>query len=880
MGSLVRYAASMLLFLLACHRGEKDSTSSPPLDLTEILAADEARAGVVTDTAALFGGISAEGQAGDLKIYNDRVQFVIQGVREGSYYASYGGGLIDADRVRDAGQPGRDLIDEAMPMAGFGRIASATKVEVVADGSDGEAAVVRATAKGAPFMLLVGALESEDAVPDRDVDLVTDYRLEPGSALLEVTTRVTWNDEDGSALSGDIIMVSLDVVDPWLPGRGFDGETPDTLAWVGGMSRDNELSLAIFPDGDSFATSALTDTLQELAPGLTAMAGSFPVTDGTSYSWTRFIGVGRDLATLTDTWYPTQGIATEPFTGTVMSGGAPLAGARVHLLDADGLPVTVAVSDETGAWTATAPVGQVTQAVASGRGHAEHADIAPGAGWYGPYAASEPEATTLASIADGATPIPMADGYGFSATTAITTGASATVELTPPGWISVDTGDGLPAAVRVSFSDGDPARGDEALVPERPGGLAALGWTPDGAVTLPVEPGDYEVLVHRGVRHELHQETVTVASGETVSITAPLAEAYALDGVWRIDPHSHASPSGDGEIPMEHRLLVQAAQGVDIHVGTDHDHVADYRVLLAPLGLDGVFTSVVADEVSPVLRGHFNAYPLEEVPSKPNNGAVLWWEEIVSTEALFGKIRDMAGGGGVIQVNHPAGNKGMFGYSGYSTSAGTVADGDRWAEDFDAVEVLNSGDYEEFLPFYLDLVRRGYEVTPTGVSDAHGHRASDGLSLTFIDLGISSLADFTPELLVNAMDRHATVVSRGPYLDATIDGTWAPGQTVTGAPTLEVTVLAPSWMPVETLTLYRDGEATDIRTLSGTAPEWGMERFVLEPESDASFVVIASSNAVMSGPWAGQTAWAMTAAIRVDLAGDGWEAPLPALTIK
>src|SRR5690606_11988635 len=94
----------------------------PAPDLTERLGPEEVRAGVVTDERALFAGISAEGRAGDVKIYNDRARFVIQGLREGSYLVGEGGIVIDADVVRPDGQPGRDAVDDWGPMFGFARL--------------------------------------------------------------------------------------------------------------------------------------------------------------------------------------------------------------------------------------------------------------------------------------------------------------------------------------------------------------------------------------------------------------------------------------------------------------------------------------------------------------------------------------------------------------------------------------------------------------------------------------------------------------------------------------------------------------------------------------------------------------------------------------
>src|SRR5689334_2213850 len=125
----------MLLLALAC------TPSSPPsgddtaaLDLVEALGAGETRAGRVTDAAALFGGVSAEGRVGDWKLYNDRVRFVIQDRGDSGYYIEEGGSLIDADVVRADGVPGRDMLDELAVMAGLARVQRVETIEVVSDG--------------------------------------------------------------------------------------------------------------------------------------------------------------------------------------------------------------------------------------------------------------------------------------------------------------------------------------------------------------------------------------------------------------------------------------------------------------------------------------------------------------------------------------------------------------------------------------------------------------------------------------------------------------------------------------------------------------------------------------------------------------------------
>ena len=108
--------------------------------------------------------------------------------------------------------------------------------------------------------------------------------------------------------------------------------------------------------------------------------------------------------------------------------------------------------------------------------------------------------------------------------------------------------------------------------------------------------------------------------------------------------HCHAAPSPDGKITMEERIAVQTGFGIRLHFGTDHDHIADYRPLVDALGLNGVIQSIVASEISPVLRGHFNAYPLTPDPTPLNNGAYAWWlTPVPDTPTMFDNVYDRVG---------------------------------------------------------------------------------------------------------------------------------------------------------------------------------------------------------------------------------------------
>jgi hypothetical protein len=328
---------------------------------------------------------------------------------------------------------------------------------------------------------------------------------------------------------------------------------------------------------------------------------------------------------------------------------------------------------------------------------------------------------------------------------------------------------------------------------------------------------------------------------------------------------------------MEGRLIVTAAHGVDIHVGTDHDHIADYRVLLEPLGLTDRLMSIVANEVSPSIRGHHNAYPLETVEGATNGGAFQWWEtwkEWCTTEGFFDRVRGMQSDGDIIvQANHPTGRAGLFTNAAYDPSDGTVAKDTHWSSDFDAMEVLNDGGYTSVFPYYLDLLNRGLNPTPIGVSDSHDHIEGMGVNRTWMPLSVNNPSEITNDHVRQGILEGGTIASLGPLVVPTVDGEWAAGATLTGPVDLNVEIRAPSWMNVDTVHVYENG--TEVATV---ALETGSVAVRLEPAADAVYVITATGTDDMSPVYPGLRPWALVQGIFIDSDGDGWTPPMPSIS--
>ena len=855
----MRLVPLFLLVLAACHR---DEAVESVRDLSERLRVGEVRAGVITSEAALFAGISAEGRVGDYKIYNGRVQFVIQGIRPGSYYLAQSGSVIDADVVRAEGELGRDAIDEWQGMFGFGRLIEADSITVVesgapcgedtACGSESPVAKIRVEGHESPMALIQGVVENKGIVPDLGLRFVTEYELRPDANVLMVRTTVTGTRPSVSFQPGDILLGGMEVLEAWNPGVGLG--KADGGAWTALVGRRNDVAYGLgLPEGEVQPSNV--DLLASVLSTAMAFGELQTLAVGDSYTWARLYVVGHDLAEVTDAIAAARGEQTGETTGVVIAPDGPVEGARVNLF-ADGLPYTFAVTGPNGVFSANTPRDATISMLAEGRGTSLFFDFTEGAVPYAPYAAASVQQAVLDRLAGDLGPGPaLASGRGVA-------GVDSPLVLGEAAVLVVRSDEQAPFSVRaLAVLEDDPV--DPRVVRWRPSGYAGVGWARDGEVRLEVEPGTYHLVGFRGIQYELDEADVTVVAGEEKVVAFDLPRAYSTGDYLLGDPHMHASPSADSTVTMEERVLDAAAMGLQLHFGTDHDHVADYRPLTSALGIESQLHSVVADEVSSVMRGHMNAYPLTAVPEEPNGGAWLWWSDIVSTTSELFSVLRANYGDFILQANHPQS-------SGIASSAqwevGKVGKPDFWDPDFDAVEVENNGDYST--AFFSDLVSRGIRVTPVGVSDVHGYFERQGLSATFIGVGTDDVEGYSDDALREAMRAHRTIVTRGPFLEMSLD----PGSEVRGPVELRVQSRSPSYIRVDRLVLHRDGARVQVKE--------GVEAtFDLSPDEDAVYWVSAEGDSPMAPMWA-LTPWAMSAPIWVDVGEAGWTPPLPPLTLR
>jgi len=825
-------------------------------------------------------------------IYNRFARFVVQGPYQSHGYIDTGGSIIDADLVRPEGQLGRDPIDDVFISNGVGWLFHADTVAVAADGSDGGAAVVEAPGALIRWAFIEGAVETDvPLLEEVDVGIVVRYVLEPDSYTLRIEATYT-NRGNGVARINPSLgwLASDEDLWSWAAHQGFDPDQLDDLDAIGGVGKYGEATFSFWPDEGQLRSLGIAALVSSAGISATSL-GWTDLEEEASVTFVRNLSVAPDVLTAEAERRRHQGLPLASVSGTVTGpDGAGVEAARVWFVDGETV-AGFAMTATDGSWSAEIEPG-TWDVYAVGRADGDFVPMPAGAGRYGPYAHAAANGRVLAAL-DGTapgTPLPLAAGWPVPAPASVTTSADPVtgidIQLEGRGTLVLDVTDSdgapLPAYAEV--------HGDAAVAAQVPDGLRKhLGieggtrfariWTGDGHVELPIPAGTWSVSAEHSWRHERTAGEVEVAAGSAGAIEFALERTVPPDGWLALDSHLHAAPSNDGHLAMEHRLIACAATGVDLPVNTDHDRMADYRPLAAALGLDDRMQVLPGVEVSPVVRGHFNLFPVEPDPSLINGGAEPWWIFPETQQELFDRIFETGTEDSVLQINHGR-SPGMMEFAGYSPNNGQVNSEDMWSWDFNVFELVNGTGHGDVPPLredwfsFLNLGRTN--KIPTGVSDSHGRGSPCGYGHTDIFLDTDDPTSVTPGQITDALMAGHTVVAGGLTLRVESTEGAIPGDTVVGGEhEITARVLAPAHIRATELRLYRNG----VVVASVEVPEesvdglWIEHTFEVEDDEDAWYVVEAEGGGGIGGVWHGGKPYAIAFAIFVDVAGDGWEAP-------
>lgn len=691
-----------------------------------------------------IGGPKAAGQPGDFLLENDRIRLVVRGARRSLGPHTSGGSLMDADLQRPDPRylngNGNDRFAEMFPTVNMNvQLAEdgAGTVEILADGSDGGAAIIRTEGPSEPFLTMLGVLWAVVGQPD--FLMRTDYILEPGAGAVRIKTtalfgETSFPEELADALAGtsddsiDVLGLALESgatfgdfylqggsSDVFTPGVGFDEdsyvadlaedgvntfETPIKVDYLAGTA--DGVSYAIMADQGSLFVPLFTSS-QTAAFGAGQLgevddAGEIiddRFSSGTALTYERWFAVGQgDVGSALDALLEARGVPVGRIRGTVLEEGTetPLSKVNVFVYepgaDAPWSQMLTDVGDDTtadGSFTGTLP---------------------PGTWELLAYATGRPKGERL--------------------TVEVSEGGEVEVLLTSPqpGSVSFrvvdETGRVVPAKLTFFSEDGQDTTDTVLGDPYIAGDPASVVFAPYGTGTVVLPPGEYTAVASRGPEYDLGiSEPFTVDADRAVRLQDLLVvHSVDTEGWVSADLHVHAINSFDSGTSLESRVSTMVSEGVEFLSSNDHDAVTDYAPVIQAMGLTPWVSSAVGVEVTTLELGHFLGFPLTWNALDEAGGAFDWTD--MPPSSIFEAVRALGVPGQedpVLIVAHPRdgilGYFDQFGLDPYSGEPGNditapnptvepsllvatndLISEDSFATDYDALELLNAKRFE------------------------------------------------------------------------------------------------------------------------------------------------------------------------------------------
>lgn len=701
---------------------------------------------------------------------------IVEDVGVSDLYDRFGGRPVGIARVE--GGALTDAGDFNEILFGFSTFLTRTEsVTVMNDGSDGNAAVVRVNGPLAPIDFAGDVLDIlRNGNEFAGFPSSMEYRMEPGADHVEVSMTVenpnVRMERPRRALFGIFQGNRMPILNPT---TGF-GTLAGNVAYVAFADLDERTSWALVSPPEQQIASQIDIsgvTVMQLdedpLPGCartTVQLGSIALGTGVNGAQTAAIRMA--------------GGTTRTITGTVFEadGTTPVSGVHVH-----------------------ASVGETYHSRTT-------------SGVDGTYSLEVPMSAVSVTA--------FRRGSDVSAPTSVAMGASTGDVLLPEvGYLDLDVRvdeSPLPARIQVlpvggSVPTPPPSYGEHEVT----NGRVHVAFTADGTASLPLAPGEYDVIVSHGYEYSLHQERVSVTAGATIPLGLSLAHSVDTTGWMCADYHIHTTRSPDADDDADIKVLGLVADGVEIPVRSEHEYADDFQPTITRLGLTAWAHGIAGEEMTTWVWGHFGVFPMVVDPTRRNGNIPNVYDGALPPDA-FAEIRARADNPLLI-INHPRSSGPGFGYftvADYDRVTGMVGRADHWDEEFSVVEVFNESSFaqnrDETVADWFSFLTRGRRVFAVGSSDSHRiYGVPVGYPRTCLDLGTDDPLAITPEMVRDATEQGRSYVSGGVYLDVTANaGTAGPGDTVMGAgamATIHVVVQAADWIDVDELELIVDGES-------------------------------------------------------------------------
>lgn len=780
----------------------------------------KATAKVIKTAYTRMEGVDAISTAGDLLLMNEHAAFVIEAPGKSNAYYLYGGIPVDAVALNGCAQAGPERFGELGIMMGTLnpdiykstlRSFKGESAEVVSDGADGGPAVVKVAGVDETFWLLELELlrqlvfdgKTKPLSSPMGLEISVQYTPAPDSPVLQidVTYKNTGNKKlfllcGAEAQFGDTATASyytkstfdlgsfaLQQGVPWIGASQGDG------GWVFAIKGGNLGTLTIS------GVTALFDVQQMESDSSLAPAGQ----QGDTKTVTYLLSVGpTDLSSAVA---PLCDANPEPLpeTGCQL---VPLFGQLTHSFTGEGLPGTVLVEgqDEDGVWHPLTAIQTTDFGAYDG--------LVP---WLGP-------------------DIPLrirAEVLGWP--------QPPTVEFTPETVTPVDFALESTGTIRLDVRDHQGNPMPAKVILWQNGSMVRRFYVGLEPLETNVLPGEYHVSVSRGMEYDSQEFNIVVTANQVTPVAANPWRSVDTSGWMAVDTHVHAAPSPDSVVPVPHRILTAAAEGLDVVVSTDHEFVSDWALAIEEAGLTQWIAAVPGEEATATLPEHINAFPLEPRFDVDARGGPLHWYGM-DLEQIFDALWQR--GAGVVCLNHPRGGAylDLVKYDSVAaqpllqdpTVLGFPADAHLWSWNFNAIELMNGHRYifrnpadpasRGLFDDWMGMHNIGRRITGLGSSDVHGEEGV-GKVRTYFATTATGPQEFTPQQLVDAIAQGRVVIGAGAFVEALVNQEAGPGQMVKdtdGTVFVTVKVQSPPKIDVQYAKVYVNCD--QVATIAATNP--------------------------------------------------------------
>ncbi len=359
---------------------------------------------------------------------------------------------------------------------------------------------------------------------------------------------------------------------------------------------------------------------------------------------------------------------------------------------------------------------------------------------------------------------------------------------------------------------------------------------------LPIKPGRYQVLASRGIEYGVTTQQLTIKAGMQLAlqVQSPAREIKTPAYV-AADFHVHSGLSFDSSLAVAERLRSFSAQGGEVLVATEHNRLVDISADLLNEGLEqsmhivpGVeLTGMARSAQVPFTHGHQNVFPLKQQPGQFSGGLPKHEGRRLRTLIETVRRRDS---GAIFQLNHPrdfnapdpdlAYFENLLTGQAYDSSLPLDDEVNRSLIepdpasglrdlDVELIEVANGNNYAMYQAVrndWFSLLSQGEKIFGSANSDSHGSVSLVAIPVNYVALAGSG-EDYRQEDFLRSVSAGNFFGTTGPILrlraragDKVVS---FGGELAGGDVSLEVTVMAASWVPVSTLKLYINGELED-----------------------------------------------------------------------